>query len=261
MPMTPKEWAECVLILREVYGDSFKKDEAGIRVWYELLKDLPGSHVKAAVIHMAKTTKAFPSVMEIRQYAEGRTDEDAEAALAFEEVTQKAHQLLYPTFRGSEHGLVEVPVEWNDPLALEALNAMGGARAYCECLQDDMPAFRAHFYRTYKAFAARQSLGGTFKQLGLEPPGPRRPQLTSGLLRVLKAPSEPRVSSEAVTDGDWVPPSRPDPDPKPVRDELADAKRGLIRETNRQKKPTVAERARHEKVFSLKDIIGGAADE
>lgn len=215
--MTPEEWARCVLVLRSVYTHSFKLDKEGIAVWFELLKDLPGPHVLAAVTHMAKTREAFPNVAEIRQFAEGRTDD--EAALAWKEVQDKAHYLLSPLWRDGQ----EVPVTWSDPKVPKALDAVGGARAYCESKSDDLPAFRAHFYRAFQALAEKESLLGTYAQLGIAPP--KRPDLPAGLQKVLEAPAEPA------------------PRPKRAEPQASPAARAI------------AEKASNEKVFSLKEIL------
>lgn len=182
--MTPEEWAKCVLVLRSVYTHSFKLDKEGIAVWYELLKDLPGSNVLAAVMHMAKSREAFPNVAELRQFAEGRTED--EAALAWKEACDKAHHCLSPLWRDG----AEVPVAWSDPKIPKALDAIGGPRAYCESKSDDLPALRAHFYRAYKALQERESLLGTYASLGIAPP--IRPELPPGVQKVLEAPIEPQ---------------------------------------------------------------------
>lgn len=67
--MTPIEWAACVNVLRHAYGSSFRLDEAGVAVWYELLSDLDGQRVIAAVRHMCQTQKAFPAVADVRRLA------------------------------------------------------------------------------------------------------------------------------------------------------------------------------------------------
>lgn len=182
--MTPEEWARCVLVLRSVYTHSFKLDKEGIAVWFELLKDLPGPNVLAAVMHMAKFREAFPNVAEIRQFAEGRTED--EAALAWKEACDKAHHCLSPFWRDG----VEVPVEWSDPKIPKALDAIGGPRAYCESKSDDLPAMRAHFYRAYKALQEKESLLGTYASLGIAPP--KRPEMPAGIQKVLDAPVEPQ---------------------------------------------------------------------
>lgn len=152
--MTPKEWAECVLVLRSAYPHSFRLDDAGIDVWFELLCDLQGAAVQAAVVHMARSTKAFPSVAEIRQHA---TPSHGDYGAAWGELMDQIRR----------EGYCGSPV-FSDPLLPEVVKRLGGWQPLCEAMRvADEPTWRAQFRGIYQELAACTSRDETFAALGL----------------------------------------------------------------------------------------------
>jgi hypothetical protein len=152
--MTPQEWAECVVVLRSAYPTSFKLDKSGLAVWFELLRDLPGPAVQAAALHMARTTKAFPSVAEIRAYAE---DRGPDGHLAWGEVVKQI----------AATGQYGTPT-WTDPKIERAVETLGGWQTLCRTMrEEDMPTWRAQFLKAYAALSERERRDQTFTALGV----------------------------------------------------------------------------------------------
>jgi hypothetical protein len=189
--MTFEEWSKLSLILAGTYDQSFGVNELKLETWFRLLEDLPGSAVEAAVLHLCKTKAAFPSVAEIRALAEGRGED--EGTLAWKEVSEKAHRLVYPTFVGTPDGPRPVPVEWDDPLVPLALDAVGGALAYMQCEADSAGVLRKHFYTAYKALKEKAQLAQTFLDRGAEMPTSLASQFSPDLLEAIRTPKPPKA--------------------------------------------------------------------
>lgn len=180
--MTPLEWAKCALVLRSSYTNTFKLDDAGLDVWFTLLQDIPGEMVLAAVSHMAKTQKAFPSVADIREHAEKAAGIRRNPLDAWSEALAKNHLLVWPISRGGE----TVGPEWSDPLIPRAIERIGGSMALAQMLTTEVPSFRARFVDAYEDLASGASRSATFAQMGALPenshlPPARLRQLTSGI--------------------------------------------------------------------------------
>ena len=165
--MTKKEWAACVVALKGFYPTSFRLDEDAIGIWFSALEDLPGPVVQAAIIHMAKTTRAFPSIAEIREYATPKQDHGQAWGEVMREVQRVGH---YPVMVNGQ--LQQPDPQFSDPLTYQAVQALGGWVNLCQTmLVDDVPTWRAQFRRVYEAAADRQAREQTFQQLGIAPPG------------------------------------------------------------------------------------------
>lgn len=151
--MTSEEWAQCVLVLRATYTTSIKLDADAITVWFELLKDLPGASVKAAIVHMAKTTKAFPSVAEIRQLAEAEK-KDYSAAWA-----ELIGQIQREGYCGTPR--------FQDPLLMKVVERLGGWKYICQTMtESNTTTYRAQFRDIYTGVATRNDRNHTFASLG-----------------------------------------------------------------------------------------------
>lgn len=152
--MTNTEWAKCVLVLRAVYGASFKLDAEGQVIWFGLLADLPGDRVIDAVKHMAKSTPAFPSVAEIRRLAEPAPADPGDAwRLACDYVS---HLALGPLYRDGELQ----PLPTLEPWIKSAVESVG-----VESIRNRTPetenTLRAHFVKFYAAKVDHQRLAAS----------------------------------------------------------------------------------------------------
>lgn len=166
MNLTAQQWAQCVLILRSVYKTTFRLDAADLDIWYRMLCDLPGDHVQAAVMHMARTTEAFPSIAEIRKWAEAGSSGDSTAAWG---------EFIVAV---SRYGYTNTPI-WTDPRMEKVVHSLGGWQHICQTmLVEDEPTWRAQFRRAYEAIAERDRRDRTFAALGIA--GPQAPQLPEG---------------------------------------------------------------------------------
>lgn len=166
--MTREVWVRCLLILRASYATSMKLDDAGAEVWFEMLKDLPGEKVVAAVMHMCKTTKAFPSIAEIREHAlgdEGKPDH-TRAWGEFVEAIRRVGYMGKP--------------EFSDPALVETVKRLGGWSHICTTmLVEHEPTWRAQFRAAYTDAHAALSRSKTFEGL-LLPGATDKPLLGDG---------------------------------------------------------------------------------
>lgn len=78
--MTDEEWLMCAQVLETFYPHNFKVSNVGkLELWFQMLSDLPGERVIAAIRYMVKTQPAFPSVADIRKLAEPAPADPGEA--------------------------------------------------------------------------------------------------------------------------------------------------------------------------------------
>lgn len=170
--MNRREWAECVLALRAFYPHSFKLDDSAIGIWFGALEDLPGDRVKAAIVHMGRTTKAFPSLAEIRQHAEPSAADHSEAWGRLVTSIQRIGAYTLIT-----DGREITPEEQLDPDLREVVKRLGGWSHVCKTFrQEDEPTNRAQFRRIWEGLQAARKRDETFAGLGL-PNGQSMPLL------------------------------------------------------------------------------------
>lgn len=166
--MTPKEWIGCLRVLRAAYPTSLKLDDDAIDVWFTLLEDLPGDRVLAAIVHMTKTTRAFPSVAEIREHAEGGSSKPDHGAAWGELLEQIRRVGQYPVYRLGQR--IEPVPQFRDPLLEEVVKRLGGWVHICQTMTtDDQTTWFAQFRNVYNETHARARRDGTFAGLGLNP--------------------------------------------------------------------------------------------
>lgn len=136
------------MVLRSTYPTSFKLDKDGMKVWFELLKDLPGQGVIGAVMHMAKTQAAFPSIADIRKIADPKITPDQ----AWEEVIGKLDRYT--------------PPKWTDPKIKQAVAQLGGIIAICNADETKLGFIRSQFLAAYKGIDEQASIKETFAAIG-----------------------------------------------------------------------------------------------
>lgn len=110
--MTAQQWASCVMALRSAFPNTMKLDAAGIAFWKSQLDDLPAERVQAAIVHMARTQDAFPTIAAIRRHAQEQEDHSAAYAEACRHVTETST----PSYRLVEEG-IQAPrvLDWPAP--------------------------------------------------------------------------------------------------------------------------------------------------
>lgn len=149
--MDIEDWANCVLVLRSSYGASFKLDTPAIAVWFEMLKDLPGDRIQAAIAHMVKHQAAFPSIADIRKLAEPLP---ADPGDAWRQACDYVSRLsLGPLWRDGG----PLPLPEIEPWVKSALEAVG-MDAIRNRTPDSEGTLRAHFVKFYQARLQRQQM-------------------------------------------------------------------------------------------------------
>lgn len=153
--MTLEEWAKAAQVLQDTYPHT----PVGAKTWFQLLRDLDGAAVLAAIIHLCRTTEAFPSVAAIRKLAEPKR---ADASDAWGEFIGAV----------STVGYVGKP-QWSNPVIGQVVTQLGGWSHICQTMQaEDEPTWRAQFRRAYEASAERIHRDQTFTALGMAPTVP-----------------------------------------------------------------------------------------
>lgn len=168
--MTPQQWAKCVLVLRSAYGASFKLDEEGVVVWFEMLRDLDGARVLAAVERMVKSQKAFPSIADIRALAEPEKNPGevwAEVLRVVLETGPYGKYIAPPDalLRGENGRIIGRTAEGHvehgaiPPAAAKALESIGGRAAILEAeSQTALRILRTQFVAALEQFQAAASV-------------------------------------------------------------------------------------------------------
>lgn len=160
--MTPEQWLACAKVLETFYPHNFKMtDEVKMDLWYQMLADLPGENVLAAIKHMVQTQPAFPSVADVRKHADPN-------ACAPTEAWRKACDWVCRASQGNIYagGKVYPPPEMDDPAIMGAIEAIG-FQAIRMRTYDDEPAMRAHFFRAYEEALNSGRRWQTFTELGI----------------------------------------------------------------------------------------------
>lgn len=186
--MTIDEWADtATLLLRRWPNQSLDTDVLG--TWYELLADLPGEAVHAAVRAIALTDREFvpnPGVIRTRVA-------DLEAPqVTFEQTWYEIGRAIsaagYHRPEPAEAMLRQVPGAWDLVLA------MGGWRAVCRAGDDDAPPTNPGVWRSQAEHAWKALREQRHTDIAATPlPGPageiaRRRVSTGGMQRIAVPP-------------------------------------------------------------------------
>jgi len=125
-----------------------KPDPAGIvgtiNVFMATLSDIEDGLLKASVAHHIATSKWFPAVADLRSTALARVNhanDTPDAYTAWKEVNRAMNRYI------SESEL--------HPLALKAINALGGIRQYGQADIDDHISWRSRFISVYEQYQRR----------------------------------------------------------------------------------------------------------
>lgn len=113
------------------------------RIFGVTLRDLDDDLLLAAITHHIATQRWFPSVAELRECAAGlieRADNVPDPYTAWQQIKR--------ALRGCH--------EQPHPLALQAINALGGLREFGQSNTEDEASWRARFVAAYTTYQRRQ---------------------------------------------------------------------------------------------------------
>lgn len=145
--MSYKEWLSIAIGLRSVYtSDRFLPDEDAIKIWYELLKDLPYEQVNIAA-QKYMTTSHFPP-----------TPADLRAAILPPPADwDDAWQTVISAVRKYGSWDVKSAESSFDDMTARVVRNLGGFRRICELEYDEMDVLRANFRDIYTRLAKREA--------------------------------------------------------------------------------------------------------
>lgn len=141
--MTKAETVTLLQTIKVMYPDNrIKPDELTVGIWHEMLQDLPGEVVAAAVKRMCATLKFPPSIADIRE-AVVKATKDAQGALTATEAWTRVNKAVrwYGYYREAEAREKLGGDVWH------AVEAVGGWREVCMC--EDPGVISAQFERRY----------------------------------------------------------------------------------------------------------------
>lgn len=176
--MERNDFTRGVVLLQTAFGRQLGKAE--LELLFRLVADLEAEAWTAAVDHVLRTSRFFPSAAELREAALGSTaDEAAEAWAQLQEDLRRGGR-----YRGVDLG----------PVGNAALRAVGGWRALCDARPADQRHLQRDFGEAYEqaARAARRGALAAHRSAphaALSPGGGRLPDAeaapTMALVRVL----------------------------------------------------------------------------
>lgn len=147
--MTKVETATLIQTIMVMYPDSkMEADALTIGIWHEMLQDLPGEVVAAAVKRMCATLKFPPSIADIRE-AVVKATKDARGTLTAAEAWTKVNKAVrwYGYYREAEAREKLGAEIWR------AVEAVGGWREVCA--SEEPVVISAQFERRYNAIMTR----------------------------------------------------------------------------------------------------------
>lgn len=146
--MTFEEFLILAKAMRAVYGDKFLSNADALRVWYELLRDLPYDVANAAVQKHMIACRFAPTIAEIREQAFSLSaDRPKDSGQAWQEVRSAVRKYGY--YRAQE------ALDTMDPITREAAERFG-FQDLCDMDIDEQNVARAQFRKIYDQIAARK---------------------------------------------------------------------------------------------------------
>ena len=153
-------------------------DDARMRLYVEMLSDIPPQILEAAVKKLIMTNKFLPSIAEIRETAYGIKDTISGTAApdeseAWGEVVKAVRSVGYYGKPKFSHEAITTAVNnigWQD---------------ICMTTNDGMNTLRAQFRRAYQLAAQRQKDNRDNAVLGISPNNEKLKQLTGKLVKRL----------------------------------------------------------------------------
>lgn len=150
--MTRKETAQLLALISVAYpGSKVSADEQTLTLWHQMLEDMPGEIVAAAVKRMIATLKFPPSIADIRE-AVAQATQDARGTLSAGEAWAKVCKAVswYGYYRPDEAR------KWLGEDVWRAVDMVGGWREVCAG-EDSEGVISAQFERRYNAMQMQQT--------------------------------------------------------------------------------------------------------
>jgi hypothetical protein len=127
-------------------SDRFLPDEDAIKIWYELLKDLPYEQVNIAAQKYMTTSHFPPTPADLRAAV---TPPPAEWSDAWEKVIGSVRKYGSWDVKAAEESF--------DDLTAKVVKNLGGFRRICELEHDEMDVLRANFRDIYSRQAKAEA--------------------------------------------------------------------------------------------------------
>lgn len=144
--MSFEEWKRIAKGLRSAYtNDRFLPDTDALKVWYELLKDLPYEQVSVAAYKYMEMEHYPPTPSDLRKALVPEREEWDEAW------GRVIHAVRY---YGSWD--TKKAIESLDPLTRKVVKNFGGFERICDLEYKDMDILRSNFRDTYNTYVARE---------------------------------------------------------------------------------------------------------
>lgn len=148
--MTYQEFAKCAITLKAVYTmPTFLPDEASIRVWYELLRDIPYPAASEAVKHYVMTEKFPPTPAGIRERVADMVETQEMSEL---EAWDRAYRAIKRGIYHSDEEFEKLPPAVQD--------AVGSPKSLRDWAMMDSSAIestvQANFYKAYRTVLKRR---------------------------------------------------------------------------------------------------------
>ena len=174
--MNKQDILKAVAPLQLAYNASL--DDARLRLYVEMLSDIPPSILETAVKKLIMTNKFLPSIAEIREVAYGikgiisgtAAPDESEAWCEVIKAIQSVGYYGKPKFSHEAITTAVNNIGWQD---------------ICMTTNDGMNTLRAQFRRAYQLAAQRQKDNRDNAVLGISPSNEKLKQLTGDLVKRL----------------------------------------------------------------------------
>ena len=140
--MTFEEFKTLAKAMKSIWTrPEFLPDKYALKIWYELLKDLPYEQVNIAIQKHAHTNKWPPTPADIREHVVTMQDESTDWGQAWKQLTRAIGR--FGTYREGE------ALESMDELTRETTKRLGW-KMICQSEQTELTAIRANFRKIYE---------------------------------------------------------------------------------------------------------------
>lgn len=137
-----KEIVKVLAFLAALYP-KYELTKATIQAYVQILADIPAETLQAAAKQLGSTSTFFPAAAELRQAAFDLMEQAQGIPTAYD-----AWEQVLSQFRGGRQEM--------HPLAQEAIDQLGGLRAFGGSQRDQEASWRARFVSAYEALVDRE---------------------------------------------------------------------------------------------------------
>lgn len=146
--MTFEEFKTLAKAMKSIWTRTeFLPDKYALKIWYELLKDLPYEQVNIAIQKHAHTNKWPPTPADIREHVVIMQDESTDWGQAWKQLTMAIGR--FGTYREGE------ALESMDELTRETTKRLGW-KMICQSEQTELTAIRANFRKIYEQIQSEE---------------------------------------------------------------------------------------------------------